>query len=57
MMRDGSQLALAIPHVLTLAVLKKRCYDSFVNFDDEELFFVLGIDYDHRWVKAESLPI
>ena len=32
-------------------------YDSFVNFDDEELFFVRGIDYDYRWVKAESLPV
>ena len=32
-------------------------YDSFVNFEDEEIFFVRGIDYDHRWVKAESLPI
>jgi len=32
-------------------------YDSFVNFDDEELFFVRGIDYDYRWVKAEALPV
>jgi hypothetical protein len=31
-------------------------YDSFLNFDDDELFFVRGINFDLKWCKVSSIP-